>query len=107
VESVALWLQVINSDVFSAVEKDSPTVTLRQSRAPGRHAGEAPFTIRRSERGMEGEEFLEMLDPYGHGSPRRVQYRNTGPHMAKLSARTEYLKGVIGDSGPAMRLLES
>ena len=51
----ALWLQAINSDVFSSVEKDSPVIALRTAPQGEPASREILWTIQRSERGCEGE----------------------------------------------------
>jgi hypothetical protein len=93
ISAKTLWLQAINSDVLSAVEKESPTVRLRTLPALHPDSHEIVHTIRRSERGFEGEEFLEMLDTRSGNSSRR-QNADTGsvaPHLRKFAARSQYL----------------
>jgi hypothetical protein len=96
-EARALWLQAINSDVFSAVEKDSPVIALRTA-PPGEAASrEVRWTIERSERGCEGEEFLEMLDAIDHAAVvRHIQAEPPPPHIQKLRARQRYLNDILG-----------
>jgi hypothetical protein len=90
----ALWFQAINSDVLSAVEKDSPVVALRTGPNGDRGSREIRWTIQRSERGFEGEEFLELLDA---GPDRdRLIARATGPHMEKFRVRRHYLQHTLG-----------
>ena len=89
----ALWLQAINSDVFSAVEKDSPVIALRTAPQGDPASREILWTIQRSERGCEGEEFLEMLDPYEPAAnARHIQAEPPPPHIQKLRARQQYLE---------------
>jgi hypothetical protein len=81
-EERVVWLQAINSDVLSAVEKDSPIIKLRDS--PG--GFESPFTIWRSERGFEGEDYLALLEAgLDH-------LHSPGAHLHKLRARIEYVR---------------
>lgn len=84
---LGLWLQAINSDVLSAVEKSSPTVTLKQLTA----AEVFQFVIYRSERGFEGEEYLVLLECLRHSSSMRADYdrflASGQPHARKLAAR--------------------
>lgn len=81
-EERVVWLQAINSDVLSAVEKDSPIVKLRDR--PG--GAEWPFTIWRSERGFEGEDCLALLEAgLDH-------LRSPGAHLQKLRTRIEYVR---------------
>jgi hypothetical protein len=94
-DELALWLQAINSDVLSAVEKRSPVVTLR--RAP--HDGESfSFVIYRSERGFEGEEFLVLLEALRRDRGSRESYARfvaTGsPHAVKLRARRRAIEAL-------------
>jgi hypothetical protein len=91
--ATALWLQAINSDVFSAVEKDSPVIALRTGPNGDQGSREIRWTIQRSERGFEGEEFLELLTA---GPDRaRVIAQSPSPHMEKLRARQRYLDKTI------------
>ena len=91
-----LWLNAIGSDVFSAVEKQSPVVALRTAPQSQRGAREIQWTIRRSERGFEGKEFLEMLEAHQTGMPFEVSGDHAAaPHIRKLRAREEYLKGIL------------
>ncbi len=88
VEELALWLSLINSDILSAVEKTSPVVTLHD-RATGK---EHSFTIWRSERGFEGEDFLYILDNL-HSNPNLVQ--GSPPHLQRLANRSFYLATIL------------
>jgi len=87
-----LWLQTINSDVLSSVEKDSPVICLRTMPADSDASDDVSWTIHRSERGYEGEDFLEMLEaslshgPNGNGRGL--------PHMEKLRSRQEYVSRI-------------
>lgn len=98
-ERLVLWLHTINSDVLSAVEKDSPVVTLRTSR----NAPElAQHTIHRSNRGFEGEEYLGLLEGLEASERARVFLQtSTAPHMVKLRTRMAYLRRrkAAGDLG--------
>jgi hypothetical protein len=88
--ATALWLQAINSDVFSAVEKDSPVIALRTGPNGDQGSREIRWTIQRSERGFEGEEFLELL---AEGADRaRLIAQSPAPHMEKLRVRQRYLE---------------
>jgi hypothetical protein len=88
-----LWLQAINSDILSAVEKDSPTIRLGDG--PG-HPGSRPFTIWRSERGFEGEDFLARLERLlDHGDAGFADDAHR-PHIRKLKARVDYVRGLPG-----------
>ena len=93
-EMIYRWLQVINSDILSAVEKSSPVVQIRQETPTGPMI---EFEIRRSERGLEGEEYLALLE-----EPERSQtiQTSTAPHIVKWRSRIEYLRRLdaAGDS---------
>jgi hypothetical protein len=96
-EARALWLQAINSDVFSAVEKDSPVIALRTAPQGAPESREIRWTIQRSERGCEGEEFLEMLDANEQdGTARFIHGEPPPPHIQKLRARQQYLNEILG-----------
>ncbi len=86
----ALWLQVINSDILSSIEKDSPVIKIKLQ--PGKSAA-SDHTIWRSERGLEGEEILALLN----GNLKKKDADNyldksTDHHMIKLRARLQYLE---------------
>ncbi|HET6340178.1 MAG TPA: hypothetical protein VFG30_43510 [Polyangiales bacterium] len=89
-DQLLLWLQAINSDVLSAVEKDSPIVRIH----PEFGSSElVDWTIQRSARGFEGEEFLSLVEREA-GDPSVSDFLATdaSPHMRKLRARTKYFK---------------
>ena len=94
-EARALWLQAINSDVFSAVEKDSPVIALRTAPQGDPASREIRRTIQRSERGCEGEEFLEMLDANEHAANARHVQAEPPPHIQKLRARQRFLNDIL------------
>lgn len=96
----ALWFQAINSDVFSAVEKQSPVIALRTAPPGRRGTRELSWTIQRSERGFEGEEFLEMLESYdGARWPPAGDTAALAPHLRKLRARWAYLEHLANPDG--------
>ena len=88
---LVVWLQAINSDILSAVEKDSPVISL--SPLPGSRHTKMLHTIWRSERGFEGEDYLALLET-ALQSPAAVDYlwTSTKPHLLKLRARIEYVR---------------
>jgi hypothetical protein len=89
-DEIALWLQAINSDVLSAVEKESPRVRLRLS--PGSEEY-LQYQILRSERGFEGEEYLALLEGRINGSDGRTYWAGSSrPHLIKLQSRADYLR---------------
>lgn len=84
-----LWLAAINSDIMSAVEKKSPLVRIAGQRMndPLRD-----YLIPRSERGFEGEEYLEILENELRGIPLdHIETTSTNAHLFKLQARLEFL----------------
>jgi hypothetical protein len=87
-----VWLQAANSDVLSSVEKDSPIVELVERVGGVRR--EVRHTIWRSERGVEGEEFLAIAEGLLTGATRTLPPPRPGaPHLEKLRARVEYFCG--------------
>ena len=93
---LVVWLQAINSDILSAVEKNSPVVSLLSP--PGFAQVKARHTIWRSERGFEGEDYLALLEA-ALESPIALEqiWTSTQPHLRKLCARIEYVRRL--DSG--------
>lgn len=96
-EQVHLWLLTINSDILSAIEKRSPVVRMIQ--APDSDTT-FDFTIQRSERGFEGEEYLAVLEATRAGC-RLPEYAESSDqsHMLKWRKRVEYLNSL--DAAPA------
>jgi hypothetical protein len=82
-----LWLQAINSDVLSAVEKASPSVRLLAYSTSERRAGHSDYQILRTERGFEGEEYVHLLETLDSPQTRRHLRKSAAPHMVKLRAR--------------------
>ena len=75
---ITLLLQLINSDILASVEKISPKIKLKIKGVI------EDFIIYRSERGFEGEDYLQLIDD--------PNFRNdSAPHIKKLVARHEYL----------------
>ena len=93
---LVVWLQAINSDVLSAVEKDSPVVSLTLQSGSG--AAQSHFTIWRSERGFEGEDYLALLDA-ALEAPGRIENlsKSSKPHMRKLGARIDYVRRMTAE----------
>jgi hypothetical protein len=92
-EELTLWLQAINSDVLSAVEKESPVIELRRSRETGERT---VLSLLRSERGFEGEEFLALLERWRDAPDAAAWIEEASdPHVVKLRARLAYLREVL------------
>ena len=78
---ITLLLQLINSDILASVEKISPKIKLKIKGVI------EDFIIYRSERGFEGEDYLQLIDD--------PKFKNgSAPHIKKLIARHEYLKAM-------------
>ncbi|MEQ9423196.1 MAG: hypothetical protein RJQ09_02170 [Cyclobacteriaceae bacterium] len=90
IEQKALWLQIISSDILSAIEKSSPEISIKTS--PGIQDAQS-FTIWRSERGFEGEELLELLKLSWHEAMALLNdYSGFGK---KIMSRVESLKSIL------------
>jgi hypothetical protein len=85
---LGLWLQTVNSDILSAVEKPSPSVQLGSKDRPG---FSEECVIKRSERGFEGEDYLALLEGSLRGEPSDHLDRSPAPHIEKARARIRYL----------------
>jgi len=97
VDARAIWLQAINSDILSAVEKDSPTISLSYPGDSGR--GTESFTIWRADRGFEGEDFLERLERLmEQGDYQFAADAAERPHIRKLQLRATYLRSLADGS---------
>ncbi|TAF33450.1 MAG: hypothetical protein EAZ57_05815 [Cytophagales bacterium] len=85
-----LWLQSINSDILSAIEKDSPQIQLKALETSSEYTD---FTIWRSERGTEGEEFLWLLKQAKAGQDLEPWLKESHkPHLIKLKNRLKIWK---------------
>lgn len=85
-----IWLQAINSDVLSAVEKASPSVQIRAFATREPLEGHIDHRILRTERGFEGEEYLHLLETFDSPATRRHIRESAAPHMIKLRTRLSY-----------------
>jgi hypothetical protein len=91
-----VWLQAINSDVLSAVEKASPSVQLRAFATREPLEGHIDHQFLRTERGFEGEEYLHVLESLDSPATQRQIRESEAPHMVKLRARLAYCERAIG-----------
>lgn len=88
-----MWLMIINSDILSSIEKDSPIVKVKSLKSEKL----VSLTIQRSERWHEGIEYLNLCESYGHTSiaahygPDIDSYP---PYVSKFSYRLDYLKKI-------------
>ncbi len=89
---LVVWLQAINSDILSAVEKDSPVISLTPE--VGKGTARSHFTIWRSERGFEGEDYLALLDAALEDPGVISISESSKPHMRKLGARIDYVRRI-------------
>lgn len=90
-EQLVLWLQAINSDVMSAVEKRSPQIGL----LPKADADAlVTHTLLRSERGFEGEECLALLERSLEGDAEAFErfIERDEPLSRKVRGRRAYLR---------------
>ena len=88
-EQVGYWLMIINSDIMSSIEKRSPVVSMKSSPCSDKIFD---FTIQRSERGFEGEEYLVTIEASLRDS-KIPEYLSASleAHLRKLRGRLEYL----------------
>lgn len=88
-EEIYWWLQAINSDILSAVEKSSPIIQVKNHK---NDLTSHEHYIWRSERGMEGEEILSSLE-FGINTDAIQNYLkgSKSKHITKLNARVKYL----------------
>ncbi|MCX6291573.1 MAG: hypothetical protein NT126_07390 [Bacteroidetes bacterium] len=92
-EQKSTWLQVINSDILSSIEKDSPRIKIMLKEED---SASSDYTIWRCERGVEGEEFLSILT--GNVNKQEAkQYveKSDVHHILKLKGRQKYLEGIL------------
>lgn len=90
-----VWLQAINSDVLSAVEKGSPTVRLKSMPCIGSVDHYFDYKIWRTERGFEGEDCLQILDQFDSAQTQAYLRTGSASHLLKIRARLTYL-GIEG-----------
>jgi hypothetical protein len=64
----------------------------------GNGTAQSRFTVWRSERGFEGEDYLALLDA-ALDDPRRIKslLESSKPHMRKLGARIEYVRNMTAE----------
>lgn len=92
-EEVAIWMLIINSDILSAVEKDSPEITILKN---AHETDEVKHIIWRCERGLEGEEWLNILR-YGLDNKTVKTYldKSQNKQISKYQNRLTYLNKII------------
>lgn len=88
-KELVAWLMSIGSDILSAIEKDSPVILLNDYYTRKEHS----YTIWRSTRGVEGEEYLAMLKD---GNFPASSDANTSPaYISKYIDRFAYLNEIL------------
>jgi hypothetical protein len=92
-EQLLLWLQTINSDVLSAIEKKDITINL----VTRSEKKKISYLIERTNRAFEGEEFLNMLEESILNDRSYIEKfkEESPPHAKKFQSRYEILKKVI------------
>ena len=88
-EEIILWLQVINSDILSSIEKSSPIIKIKNSDTSHKIT---EWVIPRSKRGVEGEEFLSLLENLNLDINLNNYLNQNSSHILKLRARIKYFK---------------
>jgi len=90
IEQTLLWLQVINSDVLSSIEKKDVSIDIKLSP----NSKKNNFTIYRTHRAFEGEEFLCFLEDslLGNRSNLIEFLKELSPHAKKYISRYAVIK---------------
>jgi hypothetical protein len=83
----AVWLQTINSDILSSVEKFPPCVQLLSVEMPQLWK---EHEISRHSRALEGEDYLSLLGT-ADDSSRAYLENSPHPHMVRLRGRLRFL----------------
>ncbi len=87
-EQLNLWMYMINSDVLSSVEKKSPQILLKKDQDDDQMLD---FIIRRTDRHLEGEECMVLLEEYHSQNMVEHLKKTSHPEVLKLNARLKYL----------------
>ena len=87
------WLLSISSDVFSAIEKPSPSISLKSNIDDGMAS---KFTILRSEKGFEGDEFFILAEECRRTGvlPENMLNADKWLHHRRYLARLNYLESI-------------
>jgi hypothetical protein len=88
---LTLLLQAMNSDILSAVEKESPKIRLRS--IDSRY--EFEFTINRSSRGLEGEDFIAMVENDSQERVKQYLQSSSQSHILKVRARWKAIERLM------------
>lgn len=87
---LGIWLQATNSDILSAIEKESPVISLK----PTPESEAVNHVLWRSERGVEGELFLLLIENLDQNRLRVILDTDMSPVVQKLRGRLSYLGSV-------------
>jgi hypothetical protein len=90
---MGIWLQLINSDILSAVEKQAPVVEVRLRPGGDSHH----YTIPRQSKEHAGEAWMHLLDNAEDRDVRMHFERSEEPHMRLLRGRLAYLDRLAGE----------
>ncbi|MBD80081.1 MAG: hypothetical protein CL840_14305 [Crocinitomicaceae bacterium] len=85
------WLQIINSDILSAVEKNSPRIKLQSS---ANSKEEFDFRIWRTERAFEGEDYLTLLKQSEKKNGYQSYLASDAAHLKKFNLRMDFLRSL-------------
>lgn len=86
-DELVIFFQTLNSDILSAVEKKSPVIKLQISPEDNR---EQVFTIWRTDRNFEGEDFLAIYTHFKQPNTKQYLENSALPHIQKLRKRISY-----------------
>ena len=93
-----VWLQLINSDILSAVEKRPPVIEIKMD--PNDNQLES-YTIERLPKEYAGEAFVHLLTHVDDDAVIAHYRQSDEPHMKLLRARVAYLENLSSPSdGP-------
>lgn len=90
IEQTLLWLQAINSDILSSIEKKDVSIDIKLSP----NSKNSTFIIHRTHRAFEGEEFLCLLEESILGNrSNMIQFlKELSPHAKKYKSRYSVIK---------------
>ena len=86
-----LWLQAINSDVLSSIEKAPVSVDIKPTATAN---GTTTLVLERCDRGFEGTDCLAMLEKSLQGDALSYLANADAPHIDRTRKRIDYLKRI-------------
>jgi len=96
-DQIVYWLMAINSDIMSSIEKRSPVVSIQELSDSSNVVSN--YTILRSERGFEGEEYLVALESsLRDGCFSEWMGERCEAHLCKLERRLAYARDALSES---------